>query len=204
MPSNLIFDITFSIDGKIIIHPEYNFKHEYKNLNEFFCVCALNDNNIPSNEQEYFDARKLYFANYVKDTHVACHDNYLTFEGSKLSRKPKDVIQFTFEKFFELSSEDIEYMQERYSYFTVTNVLEDKLQQIMIEIAETDDDIDDLDNDLESRDYGSTYEQISKMANSCSGYLERLLEVRDIIYEEIDRRQDALEFITSKMPLSLK
>ena len=197
MPSNLIFDITFSIDGKIIIHPEYNFKHEYKNLNEFFCVCALNDNNIPSNEQEYFDARKLYFANYVKDTQ-------LTMEGSKLSRKPKDVIQFTFEKFFELSSEDIEYMQERYSYFTVTNVLEDKLQQIMIEIAETDDDIDDLDNDLSSRDYGSTYEQISRMANSCSGYLERLLEVRDIIYEEIDRRQDALEFITSKMPLSLK
>ena len=197
MPSNLIFDITFSIDGKIIIHPEYNFKHEYKNLNEFFCVCALNGNNIPSNEQEYFDARKLYFAHYVKDTQ-------LTMEGSKLSRKPKDVIQFAFEKFFELSSEDIEYMQERYSYFTVTNVLEDKLQQIMIEIAETDDDIDDLDNDLESSDYGSTYEQISKMANSCSGYLERLLEVRDIIYEEIDRRQDALEFITSKMPLSLK
>ena len=114
------------------------------------------------------------------------------------------MLEFAFEKFFELSSEDIEYMQERYSYFTVTNVLEDKLQQIMIEIAETDDDIDDLDNDLESRDYGSTYEQISKMANSCSGYLERLLEVRDLIYEEIDRRQDALEFITSKMPLSLK
>ena len=140
MPSNLIFDITFSIDGKIIIHPELTFKHEYKNLNEFFCVCALNDNNIPSNEQEYFNARKLYFANYVKDTQ-------LTFEGSKLSRRPKDVIQFTFEKFFELSSEDVEYLQERYGYFNVTNVLEDKLHQIMFAIAETDDDIDDLDND---------------------------------------------------------
>ena len=192
------YNIIFCINGRILVQSnttgEY-FKYDYNNLNNFLCVCSLNNGNIPTTDEEYKNAQNKIITSFVDE------NDYFTEEAKELIKKDTEGKKAAIDSFYSLNQSEIMYLKDAFDYFCPENELEERLEELEFEIRETEEEISQCENDMECCEgFGSQYNNFKKASSTCVYYLEKLFQEKELIEEALKNNPNTtLEEIQSKL-----
>ena len=139
------YNIIFCINGRILVQSnttgEY-FKYDYNNLNNFLCVCSLNNGNIPTTDEEYKNAQNKIITSFVDE------NDYFTEEAKELIKKDTEGKKAAIDSFYSLNQSEIMYLKDAFDYFCPENELEERLEELEFEIDTSATIIETLDSQV--------------------------------------------------------